>query len=560
MAAGSGDANSDGPIISTQAGYIRGDVAKSFLGSSYSSFKGIPYAEPPVGPLRFRAPLPHRGWTSVRDATRHGSRCPQYTIAAPGVCQGSEDCLFLNVYTPKLPAEDDVQSGLPVMVWIHGGAFVCGSGDSKQYGPNYFMDYPVVLVTFNYRVGPFGFFSNYGLLDQVLALRWVQSNIAAFGGDPTTVTIFGVSSGAASVGLLVLSPLARGLFSRAISQSGASFCDFGASGQPQGDVARRQAELLGCPAGSSSQEVVDFMRGVPALDVMRSIDVMMREDPVQVLPTYYKPRVDRESGEAFLPEDPHAALEGGRFSRVPWMRGLNQDEGAFQTALLRDTPQAAAAYNGRDWAVWARSILMLDGVTADPAVMAETIYKHYFGDSQCGEDNLLPLVDMLGDRSFNVGVISEAELFSTHTPVYLYLVDHQGPGRQSWLRVLANLRGTHFRDLGVSHVEEILYLFRPRFAPAIAPSSAEYRMVRFMVSLWTQFARDGRPSQDVVAMPRWPAYSAQKREHMRLNLTPAVGRDVFRERVTFWRQLDIKENWRIPLPYVHEVAMGSCEV
>ncbi|XP_037080612.1 cocaine esterase-like [Pollicipes pollicipes] len=544
-----------GPKVSTQSGDVSGAKLKSFVGNSYFSFKGIPFAEPPLGPMRFRAPQPHQGWTGVRDAKKHGSKCLQYSMLSAGALEGDENCLFVNVYTPSLPAEGE-HPELPVMVWIHGGGFVTGSGDADFYGPDYFMDEQVVLVTFNYRLGPFGFLTtadanapgNYGLHDQVLALEWVQANIEAFGGNRDDVTIFGESAGGASVGLQVLSPRSRGLFAKAISQSGASFCNFGASGEPQGKAADQLATLLKCST-ASSRELVGCMRQRPAKEILRSLGEMIKDDPVVQLPIHFKPRVDRESQMPFLPRDPYISLRDGQFNLVPWMTGLNRDEAAFFVGQKRLKPESLAACSGRDWGRWASSILQLTGVTTTPAVVAEKIYRQYFGDAGCGEENLQPLSDMLSDRWFTACITSEANLAAAHTPVYMYVLDHMGPGRQNFLRLMALLMGKleSYRDLGVPHAEDLLYLFKPVFGPPIARDSDEHKMIRFMVSLWTNFARRGYPSTDAVPMPSWPIYTASRQEHMRLNMAPSVGRAAFSERVEFWNQLDIQESWHLAL-------------
>ncbi|KAF0293576.1 Esterase FE4 [Amphibalanus amphitrite] len=550
-----GTASAADPQVTTHSGELSGATLKSFLGKPFSSFRGIPYAEPPLGEMRFRPPQPHRGWSGVRKAKMHGNKCLQFSLFSPGLLEGAEDCLFLNVYTPRLPG-DGPDTPLPVMVWIHGGGFVTGSGDFEVHGPDYIMDEEVVLVTLNYRLGPLGFLTtgdaaapgNYGLLDQVLALEWVQANIAAFGGDPDQVTIFGESAGGASIGLHVLSPRSRGLFARAISQSGAAFSAFAASGEPQGQNARKHAELLQCPTGDS-RELVGCVRQKSAKEIFNTMGTLLKEDNVAVLPILYKPRVDRESRLPFLPNDPYSALESGDFNAVPWMMGLNQDEGAFYSFALRNKPDGVQVYTGRDWDRWASSIIQVGGVTAEPAAMAERVHRFYFDGADCGEENLPLLGDLLGDRFFSSSVISEADLAAAHTPVYMYLLDYMGAGRQRVLQVLARVSGkpSSYRDLGVPHAEDLLYLFRQAFGPPVAPDSEEHKMIRFMVSIWTSFARQGHPASEVLPMPKWPLYTKNQREHMRLNDAPSVGRNLFSERVQFWKQLDIRENWRMPL-------------
>lgn len=192
--------NAQNLVINTTGGQVRGQEERtSLLGDRYLSWKGIPYAEPPVGNLRFADPVPHRGWSGIRDATSHGNSCAIAGIIREQI--GNEDCLFLNVYTQSIIGRR------PVMVWIHGGAFILGSGDDAMYGPDYFVTEDVVYVTLNYRLGILGFLStgdrhapgNYGMKDMVLALKWIKANIVHFGGDPDNITVFGESAGGVSV-------------------------------------------------------------------------------------------------------------------------------------------------------------------------------------------------------------------------------------------------------------------------------------------------------------------------------------------------------------------------
>ncbi len=211
------------PTVNIRTGALRGSLSSSGV----AAFKNIPFAQPPIGNLRWRAPLPAERWAGMRDATAYGPACMQTGNLN---ANSSEDCLQLNVWTPKL----SIHSNLPVMVWIHGGGNFAGSGVEPLFDGDAFARHGVVLVTVNYRLGVFGFFAhpeltqeslhhasgNYGLLDQIMALHWVHDNIAAFGGDPGNVTIFGESAGAADVNLLMATPLSEGLFERVIAESG----------------------------------------------------------------------------------------------------------------------------------------------------------------------------------------------------------------------------------------------------------------------------------------------------------------------------------------------------
>ncbi|XP_047106309.1 juvenile hormone esterase-like [Schistocerca piceifrons] len=204
--------------VSIPQGALRGRRLKTPSGRTYCSFQGIPYAKPPVGPLRFKSPEPPEPWSGIRNATKEGNIAPQidFLMRSKTEYEGDEDCLYLNVYTSKLPTGENAQL-IPVMVWIHGGAFLLGSGNTELYGPDYLMEHDVLLVTFNYRLGVLGFLStedelvpgNAGLKDMVMALKWVKSNITRFGGDPGNVTIFGESAGSMSCHILSISSAAK---------------------------------------------------------------------------------------------------------------------------------------------------------------------------------------------------------------------------------------------------------------------------------------------------------------------------------------------------------------
>ncbi|KAJ8716856.1 hypothetical protein PYW07_003483 [Mythimna separata] len=259
--------NANTVLVQVEQGSLKGEILQRSTGNGeYCSFKGIPYAAPPVGELRFKDPQPPLPWKGERDALSHGAICPQIDIAKDQYkSEANEDCLFLNVYTPTVKPK----TPLPVMFYLHGGFLIIGSGNSDKLGPDFLLDHDVVLVTINYRLGVLGFLSfdteetpgNAGLKDQVAALKWVKKNIAKFGGDPDNVSIFGQSAGGASVTLHLISPMSKGLFKRAIAMSGVYFKDFNL---PFEHV--RRAFLLTQQLGLKTQDpkkAMQFLKSAP---------------------------------------------------------------------------------------------------------------------------------------------------------------------------------------------------------------------------------------------------------------------------------------------------------
>lgn len=311
------------PVAAQQVTIDSGVVTGATAGG-VASFKGIPYAAPPVGALRWSAPSPAQPWSAPRDATRYGSDCMQNPL--PGIKAGerpmSEDCLTLNVWTPE-PAKG---AKLPVMMWIHGGGFVGGSGTLPETDGSLLAKRDVVIVSFNYRLGRFGFFAhpalgaggNWGLMDQIAALKWVQRNIAAFGGDPTKVTIFGESAGGESVLRLMASPAAKGLFARAIAASGG-----GRDGWPGLADAEAKGQAFGVRAGAGDAAA---LRALPAKAVLGSIALMSKEDD-----RYSGPMTDG----TIVTANADTIFAAGKQAAVPYIIGSNDDELGFIPAAFR---------------------------------------------------------------------------------------------------------------------------------------------------------------------------------------------------------------------------------
>jgi para-nitrobenzyl esterase len=324
--------------IQVSGGRLIGSVSEGL-----GSFLGIPYAVPPLGALRWQPPVADISWDGARSATCFGHPCTQHLDTIPVITERqrtpSEDCLYLNVWTPA-PGDS---AKLPVMVWFHGGAFVVGSGSAAEFDGANLARHGVVVVTVNYRLGPFGFLShpeladesphgasgNYGLLDQLCALQWVAENIAAFGGDPGSVTLFGESAGGISISCHLASPLSRGLFSRGIMQSGTWFTI--THGLPQTSTDPEQAAVnaskfaasLGC---NTPGKVIDELRKRTDGELLAATERRMLFCPV----------VDGW----FLPEDPELIFATAKATPVPTILGFNADEGTRFTRTAPGSPEA----------------------------------------------------------------------------------------------------------------------------------------------------------------------------------------------------------------------------
>ncbi|XP_024082889.1 esterase FE4-like isoform X2 [Cimex lectularius] len=321
--------------VTVDQGVLRGREFATHGNRTVYAFQGVPYAKPPLGDHRFKEPVMASSWIGVYDATAFSDVCmqyshPHYKSAEP--IEGSEDCLYLNVYTPEVP---DVPGGrLSTIVMLHGGAFTFGSGNFV--GAEFLLDHDVILVTVNYRLGPLGFLSteddvvpgNMGLKDQLLALKWVHRNIPSFGGDPTRITLAGMSAGAASVHYHLLSPKSRGYFHRAISMSGSALCPW-AQTENAKEKTKRIAGNLGCPT-TDSYTLIKCLRKRPAKKIVSQVKEFM---PWLFYPfTPFGPTVEPQVPTAFIDEPPVDIILNRKANDVPWLISFDKDEGLYPGA------------------------------------------------------------------------------------------------------------------------------------------------------------------------------------------------------------------------------------
>jgi len=471
-------------VVETRDGLVKGVVSPEI-----NEFLGIPYAAPPVGELRWTPPQRHERWHGVLDATQLGNQCPQVDFF--GAFLGNEDCLFLNVYTPGGKKNRHEHDDLPVMVWIHGGSLVTGSGG--LYDPTPLVTKGnVIVVTINYRLGVLGFLAhpaldseghlnaNYGLMDQQFALQWVQWNIEAFGGDPERVTIFGESAGGLSVYSHLASPTAAGLFHRAIAQSGAytSFQDYQQLIFPLA-AAEVGGTTFATTVGCGSQTAQCLRNTSPTTLVTAQ-------------PSIVYPVLDG----TVLTQPPGAAFTSGQFNHVPVISGSNHDEYRLFVALNFDYqghPLSDADYPA------ATAALLGPSGTALVQPITQVLYPLSNYPPPPGVASApLALSAWVTDTTFSCTARNANRLLSQYVPTYAYeFNDEHAP--LSFGLVPATF------PFGAYHVAEIQYLFNIFGAPA--PFTADQQQLSdTMIRYWTRFAKTGNPNGH--SAPVWAAYNA----------------------------------------------------
>uniref|UniRef100_A0A8B9N403 Carboxylic ester hydrolase n=1 Tax=Accipiter nisus TaxID=211598 RepID=A0A8B9N403_9AVES len=513
------------PEVVTKYGRVQGYQFKVDAAErSVNVFLGLPFAKPPVGPLRFSEPQPPEPWKGVRDATSYPPMCLQDKVQGQFfsdfitnrkekvLLQVSENCLYLNVYTP---VSTEKQEKLPVFVWIHGGGLVFGAASSYDGSALAAFD-NVVVVTIQYRLGIVGYFStgdkhargNWGYLDQVAALRWIQENIIHFGGDPGSVTIAGESAGGLSVSALVLSPLAKGLFHKAISESGTAvrvlFTD-----QPE-EEAQRIATASGCEKASSAA-IVECLREKTEEEIVQI---------TQKMPSLF---ISASADGVFFPKSPRQLLSEKVINPVPYIIGVNNCEFGW---VLPTTMKFPAYIDGLDEDV-ARQVLQsslavsLKGVTSE---VVNQVYNEYIGNAENRAQVRDGLLNAIGDPLF---VLSAIEVARYHrdagNPVYFYEFQHRP----------SSAAGVVPEFVKADHGDEIAFVFGKPFLAGHA-TEEENKLSRTVMRYWTNFARNGNPNGE--GLVHWPQYDLDE-GYLEIDLMQKASKKLKERKMEFWTQL-----------------------
>ncbi len=497
-------AHASGPRAKTNEGRVEGKFSAD---GQVREFLGIPYAAPPLGPLRWKPPQAVAKWQGVRLATRFGAHCMQPALYSDMVFRdpgGSEDCLTLNVWTPA----QSRRQKLPVMVWLYGGGYVAGGSSEPRQDGETLAHQGVLVVSLNYRLGIFGFFAlpelaaespqhaagNYGLLDQWAALEWVQSNIAAFGGDPENVTLFGESAGSYSVSAQMASPLSQGLFAHAIGESGGAF--------PRSGLAYpRLAE--------SEQRMESFLRGTLGKRSLAQLRAMSAQDllNLEITKPFRSHRFWPDVDGYFLPESIPAIYAEGKQAHIPLLAGWNRDEGPPQPASMPAKPTVADLRRMAEKRFGARASDFLAAYAAHDDQGAQRAAHDFASDAFI---------------AYGTRVWLEDQVATGGAPVFRYHFELGSPGDPY-----------HPASAGAFHSDEIEYVFgnlQARKGAAWRPE--DRKLSGLMQRYWTNFAKTGDPNAP--DLPNWPVYNAASNwQVMHLGLQVAAQPDQHRDRYLF---------------------------
>ncbi|KAM3959395.1 esterase FE4 [Aphomia sociella] len=513
--------------VRISGGLVRGAISPD---GTYTQYFGIPYAT--VGPQhRFKVAGPEPKWEGIYEAIHDNIRCQQAAYLSAPFTLGEENCLILNVYTPL---NVNTIKPLPVMVYIHGGGYFEGSSSPILYGPQYLVNKGVILVTINYRLNIQGFLclrtkdapGNAGMKDQVAALKWVQRNIKAFGGDPEDVTLFGESAGSASTSYHILSPMSKGLFHKAILQSGSSLAAWAHQYRPV-----YMASLLAKAMGYNTEDPDELykiftQKSNEELIITR---VPRKKGNQIVSEILYTPCVEDviDGVEPFLTELPYDVLSQGRYNKVPIIIGTNNEEGFLFMGMENKTTLSEMTFEGS---------LPKDLVFPTEKLrnnIAEKLKKMYIGDDVISKETLIKLSRYTGHMYLTYPTLEEVDLIANTSdkPVYSYLFSYDG-----WRNLPKLVTGPPIYNApGATHADEIFYMF----SQPIIPSLVETEIINKVTTLWTNFAKYGNPTpagMDSLSVT-WPAVDIASPQSLNIDSEFSIIPLWYNDYLKYWKEL-----------------------
>ncbi|XP_050665005.1 juvenile hormone esterase-like isoform X3 [Leptidea sinapis] len=517
------------PVVTVEEGQVQGKLVKTPGGKSYYSFQGIPYAKPPLGSLRFKAPQSPEPWDGIRDATTEGNVSAQIDrLTDKQYYVGDENCLFLNVYTPTIDGEF-----LPVMLYVHGGGYLFGSGSSTMYGPDYLVEKDVIVVTVNYRCGALGFLSlntpevpgNAGLKDVIQAVRWVKENIKNFGGNSGNLTVFGESAGGAVVSMLAVSPLTKDLISKVIIQSGTALNNWAFQKYPINN-ARALANELGCES-NDIDDILEFLTTTPVKDIVEANNRLAPVDLfIDSATSLFAPVVEKEfpGVEAALTEPFIDLITSGRIANVPIMIG---------TTTLEFTHERT-----EDLQSFIPSELNIVLNSDESLAIAEKIKRLYFKGDPNSVESLNEKFQLLSDVLVNIDTYRLIQYLvrATNKPIYYYKFDYVGE---------LNLTNKLLKSLGLKHaghMDELGYLFKCELQKDVEPTPDDVKMRERMLRLWTNFAKSGNPTpeENHYVNITWQPVTKDNLYYLNISNELSLGTCPDKEKMEFWDDLYVK--------------------
>ncbi|XP_013167161.1 PREDICTED: para-nitrobenzyl esterase-like [Papilio xuthus] len=510
--------------LNTAQGPVRG---YKDAGDDVFVFYGIPYATAPTGPNKYKAPLPPPTWTTPFEAVNKNIICPQMEnlfMANPNSTE-SEDCLIANIYVP-----DTKTNKLPVLVYVHGGAYQIGYGEFAV-AKNLMREKEMIIINFNYRLGPHGFLclgtpdvpGNAGMKDQVALLRWVQKNIASFGGNPDDVTIIGYSAGSSAVDLLMLSPMTKGLFTKVIPESGANMAAFSVQGNPL-ENAKAYAKLINFSGNEDDVYALEEFYKTVSKEVLHSVDLFSQKDST----FFFSPCVERDVGqEIFLDDAPLNILKDGKQYKLPMLYGFAEMEGLFRIPYFDFWKDGMNA----KFSDFLPGDLHFDSESEKEEV-AERIKKFYFGNRPVSEETILRYVDYFTDIIFAYPTLRSVRLQveSGNNNIYLYQYDYVDDSAP--LIPYTEVRGANHCAQTYGIVDGAW----PNLTEDKLPEDTQ-KMKRMMRKIWASFITTGKPVPENSDHPQWPPTKANGGPHMCIDKYLKLRGPLLQQRVLFWDEI-----------------------